>query len=258
LQSVETCNDGEGGRILICIDDDKCTGCGTCIPYCTTAALYFDESKRAKVAPEKCSDCWMCLRNKVCPFGAMHSSAQTDFKSEYRHYMSDPNETTFTGDKGRGTEEVKTNDVTGRVKIGTVGFTIDMGRPGIGARLDDVEKVVMAIVKAGVVLEEPKKSPLGAVIKNHETGEIAEEYKDIFVLSIIIEGTCPIENARSVLIALKDISKEIDTVFSLGIALRHIGEGAYARLMKILDGLDIPLPYRGKVNLGLGKPLCCD
>ena len=242
---------------MICIDEGLCIGCQSCIPYCPTSALYWeDDAGKVAVDPKKCTDCWVCLRNKVCQVEAMHKQEHMDFKSEYRHYMSDPNETTYTGDKGRGTEEIKTNDVTGRVKIGTVGFTIDMGRPGIGARLDDVEKVVMAIVKAGIILEEPKKSPLGAVIKNFETGEIKEEYKDIFVLSVIVEGTCPVENAANVLRALKEVSAEINTVFSLGVALRNVGHGAYARLMEIISGLDIPLPYRGKVNLGLGRPIC--
>ena len=242
---------------MICIEESLCTGCQNCIPYCPTSALYQEDgSGKTAVNPEKCTDCWVCLRNKVCPFEAMHQQEHMDFKSDYRHYMSDPNETTFTGDKGRGTEEIKTNDVTGRVKIGTVGFTIDMGRPGIGARLDDVEKVVMAIVEAGIILEEPKKSPLGAVIKDFKTGEIKEEYKDVFVLSVIVEGTCPIENAANVLRALKAVSTEINTVFSLGVALRNVGHGAYARLMEIISGLDIPLPYRGKVNLGLGRPIC--
>ena len=39
-----------------------------------------------------------------------------------------------TGVEGRGTEEVKTNDVSGRVKMGEVGFTIELGRPGVGVR----------------------------------------------------------------------------------------------------------------------------
>jgi hypothetical protein len=34
-----------------------------------------------------------------------------------------------TGIEGRGTEEVKTNDVTGRVNIGEVGFTIESEGP---------------------------------------------------------------------------------------------------------------------------------
>src|SRR3979490_309335 len=40
-----------------------------------------------------------------------------------------------TGVEGRGTEEVKTNDVSNRVKVGEVGFTIEFGRPGVGAGL---------------------------------------------------------------------------------------------------------------------------
>ena len=46
-----------------------------------------------------------------------------------------------TGVEGRGTEEVKTNDVSGRVKVGEVGFTIEFGRPGVGVWFRDIQKM---------------------------------------------------------------------------------------------------------------------
>lgn len=66
------------------------------------------------------------------------------------HFLSDPTETkATTGVPGRGTEEAKTNDVTGRTRIGEVGIAIDMGRPGIGVHMADAEKVAMAVAAAG-------------------------------------------------------------------------------------------------------------
>jgi len=41
---------------------------------------------------------------------------------------------------GRGTAEMKTNDITGRVKRGG-GVAVELGRPGVGTRFTDVEKV---------------------------------------------------------------------------------------------------------------------
>ena len=42
---------------------------------------------------------------------------------------------------GRGTEEMKTNEVTGRYRRGMYGMAFELGRPGVGARFHDVEKV---------------------------------------------------------------------------------------------------------------------
>ena len=49
---------------------------------------------------------------------------------------------------GRGTEEMKTNDVKGTFLPGEVGVGIELGRPGIEANFRDVEKVAMALMKA--------------------------------------------------------------------------------------------------------------
>ena len=54
--------------------------------------------------------------------------------------------------------------------------------------------------------------------------------------------------------ALKKISQEIDTVFSLGLIAR-VDENGETKALDCLEELDIPYPHRGKVNVGLGKPL---
>jgi hypothetical protein len=46
---------------------------------------------------------------------------------------------------GRGTAEVKTNDVTGRVKEGEAGFVIEFGRPSVGARFRDIQEMTKAL-----------------------------------------------------------------------------------------------------------------
>src|ERR1700760_4536983 len=67
-----------------------------------------------------------------------------------------------TGVEGRGTEEVKTNDVSGRVKVGEVGFTIEFGRPGVGARFHEIQKMSQTLAKAGVSFE--KKNPVTSLM----------------------------------------------------------------------------------------------
>ena len=64
--------------------------------------------------------------------------------------------------EGRGTEEVKTNDVRGRVQVGEVGFTIEFGRPGVGVWFRDIQKAVLALAAGGVHFE--KKNPITSLM----------------------------------------------------------------------------------------------
>ncbi|MDP2856774.1 MAG: 4Fe-4S dicluster domain-containing protein [Bacillota bacterium] len=239
---------------MVIVDRDLCTGCGTCIPYCSVKAISMGDSF-AQIDSRKCTDCYVCVRNKVCRVEAISKGPLETFYEQYRHLLSDPTETTAaTGVPGRGTEEAKTNDVSGRVRSGEIGFAIDMGRPGMGVRMSDVEKVARAVTAAGLVLEPGHVSPLGKVLADLGTGEMQPGARDLFVLSVIIEGKCPEARAKGVLQALQQVSGEIESVFSLGLIMRPDREGDFSGL-KILDELGIPRPHRGKVNIGLGRPL---
>jgi len=239
---------------MVIVDKDLCTGCGTCVPYCTVKAISLGDGS-AQVDTHKCTDCYVCIRNRVCPVEALSKGSLPTFYDQYRHLLSDPTETTAdTGVPGRGTEEAKTNDVTGRVRRGEIGFAIDMGRPGIGVLMSDVEKVARAVTAAGLRLEPASTSPLGKVLADLNTGEMQPGARDLHLLSVIIEGKCPETQARAVLQALQKVAGEILSVFSLGLIMRPDGEGKFTGL-KILDELGIPRPYRGKVNIGLGRPL---
>ena len=109
---------------------DDCTMCDACRAECPEEAISEDDPKYI-IDPELCTECYVCFRMKVCPEGAIETQDLTNFYKQFQHVLSDPVETHgVTGVTGRGTEEVKTNDVSGRVKMGEVGLSIDMGRPG--------------------------------------------------------------------------------------------------------------------------------
>ena len=152
---------------------------------------------------------------------------------------------------------MKTNDVTGRFKKHEYGICIDMGRPGIGCRLRDAEKVAMAVVAAGLELEGPEATPLAKIMTDVSTGKIREDLLNTNLLSVIVEGKCPLDKIGDILKALKKVEKEIDTVFSLGVVAR-VDEDGNTPLFDTLDELNIPQPVRGKLNVGLGRPLYKD
>jgi len=192
---------------------------------------------------------------EVCPENVIYAQDLTNFYKQLQHVLSDPVEThAVTGVTGRGTEEVKTNDVSGRFRKGEVGLSIDMGRPGMGVYLRDAERVAMAAAKAGFELAPPEDTPIAAIMEDLKTGKLVGECLDYRLLSVIIEGKCKEEKLKDVLNALQVVQDEIDTVFSLGLISR-VDESGLCQSLSVLGELGIPQPYRGKVNVGLGRPL---
>lgn len=238
------------------INKELCIGCKICQRYCTVDAIHFiPEEKKCHVDQVRCTECYVCLRQKVCPKGAIVPIELDSFYKQLQHVLSDPVENHgVTGVTGRGTEEVKTNDVSGRVQKGEVGICIDMGRPGKGVFLRDAEKVAMACAQAGVKLATADHTPLAALMPDLNTGKLVDECLDYHLLSCIVEGKCQEEELKHVLEALKKVEKEIDTVFSLGLIIRTDEKGQ-TKALDCLDELGIEQPHRGKVNVGLGKPL---
>jgi len=236
------------------INVENCIGCGTCLDYCNVGAISI-EDEVASIDQDVCVECWVCYRNQVCPNDCFEPTPLENYGDVFKHVLSDPTETSKgTGIPGRGTEESKTNDITGRFPKDVYGICVDMGRPGAGAYMRDVERVAMALAGAGVRFASPRETPLSAVMTDIRSGKIRNDLLDVHVLSVIIEGTCMRENLGPVLNAIIKVEKEIDTVFSLGI-VSMLDEDGDESLMRVLDQYEIDRPKRGKVNVGLGKPL---
>ncbi len=238
------------------IIEEKCKGCRLCIPYCPMDAFQVVNRKKVAIDQDKCVECFVCVRKEVCPHGAIERVELEGSLRNFSHFLSDPTETkATTGVPGRGTEESKTNDVTGRTKIGQVGIAIDMGRPGVGLKLVDAEKVAMAVAAAGLEFEE--LSPLTEIMADRKTGKLKKEYLGVHLLSIIVEGNCTVAQFPKIIEALKEVEGKIDTVFSLGVISRVDADGN-SPVMAEIQKLGLTRPIRGKVNVGLGKPLCLD
>ena len=151
---------------------------------------------------------------------------------------------------GRGTEEMKTNDVTGRYRRGYLGIAAEMGRPGIGTSFVDVQKVSRALAKHGV--EFCPQNPITSLIIN-KAGDLNPEIIGERVLSGIIEFNMRLEDAPQVLETLREVSKEIDTVFSLDVISLVEPDGSVP-MFPILEGYGIAPSLNGKNNMGLGRP----
>jgi hypothetical protein len=206
----------------------------------------------AKIDREECVECGVCLRSEICPVDAFVEEIH-EWPRSVRAAFSNPltvhKETRVPG---RGTEEAKTTDVTGRFKSGLVGITAEMGRPGVGVRFYDVEKVAQAMGKTGV--EFADENPVTHLMVNKSTGKLNEEVLNEKVCSAMIESITEVDHIPTVIKSLKEAAEQIESVFTLTISSKLEADGL-ALCEKPLEELKVPLYINGKVNVGLGRPL---
>jgi ferredoxin len=188
----------------------------------------------------------------VCPTGAL-APPELDYPRTLRAAFSDPTVVHVgTGVGGRGTEEIKTNDITGRLRTGDAGVVIELGRPGTGAHFRDVEKVAQSLIHLEPQFE--VFNPTTQLMTDISTGKIREEVLDEKVLSAIIEIKTKLNMIPEYLKALEKIQVELDTAFSVGIASKCNSDGSVPH-QKWVEEAGYSLSLNGKTNLGLGRPL---
>jgi len=231
------------------IKTDVCNGCGQCVIVCPVQAIRMVDNK-AVIDEELCVECSVCYRNANCPVNAIRMK-RLKWPRVIRVPFSNVIAThKVTGVPGRGTEEMKTNDVTNRFNIGEIGVSIELGRPGVGTRLENIELFTTRLSKIGVTYEE--KSPVTALMVD-DKGHINEEIKEQRVLSAIIEFKIPDKKLPQILEVIRKVDKEIDTVFSVGIVSR-IKDNNTKEIMNRVSQLGFQVRPNAKINIGLGRP----
>lgn len=262
------------------INPDTCVACGNCTYVCPMGAIYIDPViKRATVDRNECVECYACFNGlsqehlnptmvrtmrkvfqffrlrfdpepDVCPTAAFDPE-ELEWPRVVRRAFSDPRVPhESTGVQGRGTEEVKTNDVSGRVQLGEVGFTIEFGRPGVGVWFHEIQKMTWALAKAGVAFE--KKNPITSLMTDVPTGTLREDIMDEKILSAIVEIKVPVARTEEIIQLVREVEKQIDTVVALGVGTRCDADGEDRLVAPILERLGYNLE-RAKTNIGLGK-----
>lgn len=238
------------------IDEVICTGCGECIPYCPVNAIVSREGV-VEVDDDRCVECGTCQRVAPCRVQAIYRQPEAfQWPRSVRTAFSDPLVPhKETGVRGRGTEEVKTNDVTGRVKTGRVGMAMEFGRPGVGTDFLDVEKMTMAMAKLGVNFE--PNNPLTYLMEDIRTGKIKDDVKGERVLSAIVEFETDPSMLPQIVPVVLEVAREITGVFSW-CAVTRLGPNKSIPIMEPLRSLGLEPRINAKVNVGLGRPLVQD
>jgi len=238
------------------IDKEKCTGCDACRPYCPVGAIKPIESEGNRINEinqEECVECGVCyLRSGVCLVDAIYMP-QLEWPRSIREEFSNPNvRHPSTRAQGRGTEEMKTNDVTGRYRRGISGIALEMGRPGIGTSFKDIQTVSVAMARLGVEFE--PQNPVTTLMVDPKAGKLKEEVLGEKVLSAILEFRIPNDRLKEVLHAIKEVSTRIETVFSLDLVSRVNKNGSIPNASIAREAGFLPRPNT-KTNVGLGRPL---
>jgi hypothetical protein len=243
-------------------------------------AIYIDPAiRRATVNRDECVECYACFNGlsqehlppmlvrglrrlfqmmrlrfdpepDVCPTAAF-APEELVWPRVVRRAFSDPRVPhESTGIEGRGTEEVKTNDISGRVQVGEVGFTIEFGRPGVGVWFHEIQKMTAALARAGVSFE--KKNPVTSLMTDVAAGALREDILGEKVLSAIVEIKAPVERTEEIIRLVWDVEKQIDTVVSIGVGTRCDANGDENVVAPILERLGYRVE-RAKTNAGLGR-----
>lgn len=229
---------------------DECIACGSCISYCPMEAISLGPDK-AEINQDECVECNVCYRSGVCPTESL-TRPKLEWPRNLRRVFSDPGPVhESTGVPGRGTEEMKTNDVTGRYRVGEAGICLDVGRPGIGARFRDFEIIYKRMYKLGIRME--KKNPVANLLKDINGWEFKPEVLNEKVMSAVLEFIVPTARLAETLEELKKCASEIDTVFSVGLIDKVAEDGSLPNY-EIAKKNGYNPSINAKVCIGVGRP----
>jgi len=225
------------GSTTVTIDQDECVECGVCLRsgVCKTDAIYWPKLEWPRAIRQAFSA--VLIGYNILDEVGIHG------------YVATSGEAGVGG--GRGTSEMKTNDITGRYGDGEVGIGVEFGRPCVGFHFRDVEKISKAMIKHGVEFE--LQNPL-TMLLDLETGEIKyKEVRDEKAMSAILEFNVKQEQTLEVIKTLQKKAKEIDTVITVDLINKC--KDTTIPVLPMLEDAGVDIRINGKTNVGLGRPL---
>src|SRR4051812_37848600 len=219
------------------INPQKCVACGNCTYVCPMGAIYIDPViHRATINRDECVECYACYNGlsqehlnptmvrtmrrifkamrlrfdpepDVCPTACFEPD-ELSWPRIVRRAFSDPRVPhESTGVEGRGIEEGKTNDVSGRVQAGEGGITSEFGRRGVGVWFRDIQKGCSALAKAGVHFEQ--KNPITSLMSDIATGTIRQDVLGEKLMSAIVEIKVPVARTEEIIRLVWEIEKQV-------------------------------------------------
>lgn len=233
------------------INEELCKGCKLCISYCITGAISM-QGKIAVIDQELCVECCVCQQVDVCKSKAFVQEELEWPRAIRRTYSNVMAKHPQTGMTGRGTPEMKSNEITGKYRKGEVGLGVELGRPDVCTRFRDVQKVAQVLAEAGFKFD--PEAPTTMIMTDPQKGTLPPEILNERVICVILEGKAPTGDLPKLLKALDGVSKEIDTVFSLDMITVQEEDGSLPNV-EIARALGYEVRPNAKTTVGLGRPL---
>lgn len=235
------------------IDPEKCISCLACVDFCTMNCI-LEGDDGVFINEDECVECGVCLRADVCPEGAIFMPETSKvYPRAIRAQFSDPGvQYPSLKQGGRGTEEMKTNDVTGRYRRGEYGMALEFGRPGTGTRISEIEKVLKVLLAMDVALE--KNNPVFLLLEDEKTGTMKPEVVHEKVLSAILEFKIREDQLEETIKTLQPVLEKVDTLVSWGLAARFAPDGTLPARTRLQE-MGVFVRPNAKINLGLGRPI---
>lgn len=203
---------------------------------------------------DECVDCGVCRNVEVCPTDAIFMPKESfEYPRAIRMQFSDPGvEHPNFKAWGRGTEEAKTNDVTGKFGRDDYGLLFEFGRPGTGCRFREIEKITRVVCEKGI--EILQDNPIYGLLEDRSTGQIRREFLDEKILSAILEVRIQRSDLPDVIGSVIPLLDTLDTVVSVGLVSRFDERGELP-VIADLSSLGVVTRPNAKINVGLGRPI---
>ncbi len=232
------------------VDREKCVGCGQCVPYCPCIAIHMDEKKKAVIDLERCYECGICLLVGSCKFDALVYQEMSGPRLTRYYYNNVLVKNPVTGMTGRGTAEMKTNELTNKYAADEVGFGIELGRPDVGANFRDVQLITMAL--AGIGIKFDAGAPTTLEMEDPSLGTFPEAILDERIICSIVEFKAKTTMLPRIIDVLRKVEQKIDTVFSVDMVSRAQVDGSLPNV-DIVKSLGVTVRPNAKTTVGLGR-----
>jgi len=230
------------------IDSTRCVGCGLCVTLCPMNAITVEDGT-ASIDADECVECGVCTRSRACRYSAIQPG-DLKWPRQLRALFSNPlAKFKDTQIYGRGTEETKTNDSQNIYGEGEIGVIIELGRPVLGTRMAEAERVTRKFAEHGYQL--PENNPVRSMIVDHDAGTLRPDILQEKALSCLLEFVMPESAAEELIAILEELDREVQTVFNVCVAIRADAQGR-PRLQEVF-GSDIHSIPSVKVNIGMAR-----